>query len=393
MTGQLWSLLIPSACVVGFAISVTLTPLIRRFAPGWGLVDKPNARKVHLVPTPLGGGLAVFAGVALPLIAGLVAAFALVEMGRIESGGPPRSWVIAAQGVIYRAPQLLTVLLGGLALVVMGLIDDLHNLRWQPKLAIQFLVAGGMVLSGIHLTAFLSLPWAGPVLTILWIVVLTNAFNFLDNMDGLSSGIALIASVNLAVIMLTGTNEPRWFVAGFLCLLAGSLIGFLVHNFPPAKIFMGDAGSCFLGFALATMTVLGTFYDYEQNNKHVLLAPLCILAVPLYDFTSVVLIRLSRGLSPFHADKNHFSHRLVELGFSKKYAVLTIHLVTLTTGLGGLLMYHVPGWAGATLILFMEGCLLAVIAVIETAARRAARARLALEDDPPGTGSVHKPAE
>lgn len=382
MTGHLWSLLIPVACGVGFVISVTLTAVIRRLAPGWGLVDRPNARKVHVVPTPLGGGLAVFAGVALPLATGLVVAFAVAHAGTMASGGPPEAWVVAARGVVYRAPQLLAVLVGGLALVVMGLIDDLRNLRWQPKLLIQFLVAGGMVLSGIHLTAFLQVPWAGPLLTVLWIVVLTNAFNFLDNMDGLSSGIAVIASVNLAVIMLTGTNEPRWFVAGFLCLLAGSLIGFLVHNFPPAKIFMGDAGSCFLGFALATMTVLGTFYDYEQNNPHVLLAPLCVLAVPLYDFSSVVVIRLSQGRSPFHADKNHFSHRLVELGFSKKYAVLTIHLVTLTTGLGGLLMYHVPGWAGATLILCMEGCLLAVICVIETAARRTARARLALEDDP-----------
>ncbi len=108
-----------------------------------------------------GGGLAVYAGVALPLAAGLVVAFAVAHMGTMASGGPPEAWVVAARGVVYRAPQLVAVLLGGLALVVMGLIDDLRNLRWQPKLLIQFLVAGGMVLSGIHLTAFLQVPCAG----------------------------------------------------------------------------------------------------------------------------------------------------------------------------------------------------------------------------------------
>jgi UDP-GlcNAc:undecaprenyl-phosphate GlcNAc-1-phosphate transferase len=134
---------------------------------------------------------------------------------------------------------------------------------------------------------------------------------------------------------------------------------------------MGDAGSCLIGLWLACMTVVGTFYEYGQTRTHVILAPLCVLAVPLYDFCSVVLIRLSQGRSPFHADKCHFSHRLVELGMSPAQAVLTIHLVTLTTGLGGVLLYQVEGWTGAVLVMLLVLCMLAVIAILETAARPA----------------------
>jgi UDP-GlcNAc:undecaprenyl-phosphate GlcNAc-1-phosphate transferase len=132
---------------------------------------------------------------------------------------------------------------------------------------------------------------------------------------------------------------------------------------------MGDAGSCLIGLWIASLTVLGTFYDEQQAGRHVILAPLCVLAVPLYDFCSVVLIRLKQGRSPFHADKSHFSHRLVELGLSKTSAVLTIHLVTPMTGLAGLLLYQVRGWSGALVVMAMVLCALAVIAILETAGR------------------------
>jgi UDP-GlcNAc:undecaprenyl-phosphate GlcNAc-1-phosphate transferase len=132
---------------------------------------------------------------------------------------------------------------------------------------------------------------------------------------------------------------------------------------------MGDAGSCLVGLWIASLTVLGTFYDEQQAGRHVILAPLCVLAVPLYDFCSVILIRLKQGRSPFHADKSHFSHRLVELGLSKTSAVLTIHLVTLMTGLAGLLLYQVRDWSGAMVVMAMVLCALAVIGILETAGR------------------------
>ena len=378
-------LLLIAACTLsGLVVSTLMTALVRRLAPRLGLVDHPNSRKVHVVPTPLGGGLAIACGVVLPLAAAQFIVW-LISRDALPSGWLPPELSEHLSGMMFRSRLLWTIVLAGIVISGLGLIDDLRALSWQPKLAVQLAVACGLVAGGVRGTLFVDIPWIGWGLTVLWIVVLTNAFNFLDNMDGLSAGIGLIASVIFAVIMLTGTVQPHWFVAVFLFLLAGSLAGFLFHNWSPARIFMGDTGSCLIGLWLACMTVVGTFYDYGRtgflgstgvagpSGTHVILAPLCVLAVPLYDFCSVVLIRLSQGRSPFHADKSHFSHRLVELGMSRKHAVLTIYLITLTTGLGGLLLYQVDGWPGALLVLLMVACLLAVIAILETAARSAAQ--------------------
>jgi UDP-GlcNAc:undecaprenyl-phosphate GlcNAc-1-phosphate transferase len=133
---------------------------------------------------------------------------------------------------------------------------------------------------------------------------------------------------------------------------------------------MGDSGSMFIGLMLASLTLVGTFYDPQQSSRHVILAPLCVLAVPLYDFTSVVCIRLAEGRSPFQPDKKHFSHRLVEMGFNKTYAVLMVHLCTLTTGICGLLLYRLSSWWDASLVVAVVLCLLLIIFILETVGRR-----------------------
>ncbi len=364
-------LVLIAACgLSGFAVSTAVTAALRRLAPRWGLVDQPDARKVHVVPTPLGGGLGIAAGVLLPL-ASAPAAVGMVSRGMVPTEWLPAELARHLDGFAARSGELWSIAAAGIVIAALGLIDDIRALSWQPKLALQLIAAGALVAGGVRATLFVDVPWIGWGTTLLWIVVLTNAFNFLDNMDGLSGGIGLIAALIFAAIMLTGTARPHLFVAGFLLVLAGALAGFLIHNWPPAKIFMGDAGSCLIGLWLACMTVVGTFYEYGQTRTHVILAPLCVLAVPLYDFCSVVLIRLSQGRSPFHADKCHFSHRLVELGMSRAQAVLTIHLITLTTGLGGVLLYQVEGWPGAVLVMLLVLCMLAVIAILETAARPA----------------------
>jgi UDP-GlcNAc:undecaprenyl-phosphate GlcNAc-1-phosphate transferase len=361
--------LISTCAGFGLVVSAMLTSVMRRVAPRWGLVDQPNARKVHVVPTPLGGGIAIAGGVLVPLVSVQLIVWA-VSLKMVPATWLPDILASYLAGVNFRAGQLWTIVVAGALISFMGFIDDRRALGWQPKLLVQFGVAILLISAGVRATAFFSVPWIGWIVTALWIVVLTNSFNFLDNMDGLSGGIGLIAAAMFAAIMLTGTSEPHWFVAGFLLTLAGSLGGFLLHNWPPARIFMGDTGSCLIGLWIACMTIVGTFYDYGRTGTHVILAPLCVLAVPLYDFCSVVLIRLSQGRSPFHADKCHFSHRLVELGMSRKQAVITIHLITVTTGLGGLLLYQVNGWAGASLVMLLEICMLAVIAILETAGRQ-----------------------
>ncbi len=365
-----------ATCIVpAFLISFLITAVIRKWAPKLDLVDQPADRKVHTTTTPLGGGIAIWIGVVAPLAAVQSIAWVLT---RSESPAQwlPAQFLIHLDGVLYRSGQLWSIVAAATILAVLGLIDDLRGLHWLPRLLVQFFVAAGLVIWGdVRATItmdFVPLPWLGVVATTVWIIVLVNSFNFLDNMDGLSSGIALIASILFAVVMLT-SHEPHWLVGGVLLVLAGSLTGFLLHNWPPAKIFMGDSGSYFIGLMLGCMAVLGTFYEYAsdgRSGKHVILAPLCILAIPLYDFGSVMLIRVLARRSPFHPDKSHFSHRLVELGLKPRNAVLTIHLATLTTGLGALLLYRVKDWAAAFLIIALIACVLAIVAILETVGRK-----------------------
>lgn len=355
--------------VAGFLASailtVILTPVVRAFAPALGLIDLPGERKVHVQPTPRGGGIAIFLGLLIPAIflvvicvAGPSGRFAIVDEILQELGGTS-----------HLAVQLVAIAVGAIVLFLTGLADDRWNLSWKFRLGLQLSVAVGVVFAGVRATVFVSQPWVGFGATVLWIIVLTNAMNFLDNMDALSAGIGLIASAMFAAILLFMVRSPTVSVAFPLVLLAGALSGFLVWNRPPASIFMGDCGSNLIGFLLATLTVTGTFYE-STGSRHVMLAPICVMAVPLYDFCTVVFIRLSQGRSPFHGDKSHFSHRLVELGFRPVHAVLTIHLTTAMTGLAGLLLFKVGDWTGAALVCSLISCVLAVIAILETVGRR-----------------------
>lgn len=354
--------------LAGFAIpllvSASTVPLLRRLAPGLGLIDQPGHRKVHSQPTPRSGGIAVWLGM-------VVAALFLLMVDRLN-WTPTTSYFEIMGDSLEESPtrqrQILAIVIGSCVLFFTGLADDRWNLAWWLRLGIQFAVAGCVVAAGVRATVFVSYPWFGIGVSVLWILVLTNAMNFLDNMDGLSAGIGVIASLIFVVILLLLVNNPAWTVATALLMLAGSLTGFLIWNRPPATIFMGDCGSNLIGFLLATLTILGTFYD-STSNRHVILAPLCVLAIPLYDFCSVILIRLRQGRSPFHGDKSHFSHRLVELGLKPGPAVLTIHLATLMTGLGGILLYKVTDWTGAVVVLAVIICILAIVGILETVGR------------------------
>ena len=357
--------LLTAGFLAATVLSCAITPLVRKLAPVLGLIDLPGHRKVHVQPTPRGGGIAIFLGVFIPVIS-VVTACLLIRTG--QSSGIDQI-VDSVQGSTHRLTQFAAIGLGAFVLFFTGLADDRWNLSWKYRLGLQLLVAVSVVLAGVRATVFVSQPWFGFAATVLWILVLTNAMNFLDNMDALSAGIGLIASLLFASILVVLVKTPAISVALPLVLLAGSLTGFLVWNRPPASIFMGDCGSNLIGFLLATLTVTGTFYE-RSGSRHVLLAPICVMAVPLYDFCTVVFIRLSQGRSPFHGDKSHFSHRLVELGLKPAHAVLTIHLTTLMTGLGGLLLYKIQDWTGAALVLALIACVLAVIAVLETVGRR-----------------------
>jgi len=356
------------ACSVpAFLIAVVSTGVMRYIAPKIGLIDQPADRKVHVTPTPMGGGVGIWLGVILTVALGQLTVWWMLRLPELPAWLPE---IIEPHlpGVMARSARLWLILGCGTVLFVMGLVDDQYSLPWKPRLGIQLAVALILVLVGdIRATVFAPYPAIGISLSVIWILMLINSFNFLDNMDALSAGIGLIAALMFALVMLTGTLIPRWLVAGLLIILSGALAGFLVHNRPPAKIFMGDSGSQFLGMLIGTLTLLGTFYDASTASRHVILAPLCVLAIPLYDTCSVILIRLAQGRSPFHPDKSHFSHRLTALGLSKPKAVLTVHLATITTGLAGILLYRVPDWTSAFLILALVLCILTIVAILEAA--------------------------
>ncbi len=376
---QQWITLIVGCVAPSLIVSWLATRWIIGRAARWGLVDQPGVRKVHVEPTPLGGGIAIWLGVMLPLAVGTALVLWLARGGAL----PDWPWLIDSSivqmlnrhlaGLAAQSGDLWLLLGLGAVLMFLGLADDRWGLDWRLRLAVHIAVAAAVVWGrGWHLALLADWPVLAGAVSLLWVVGLINSFNMLDNMDGLSAGIGTIAAAMLAAAMLLvpdpQTHEPHLFVAGFLLVLVGSLLGFLWFNRPPARIFMGDAGSYFLGFSLATISMVATFVGGDLPRWSIL-APVCVFAVPLYDLITVIWIRVRQGRSPFEGDKNHFSHRLVELGLSKTQAVLTIYLLTATCGLGALLLHEVDR-VGAVLIVLLVTCVLVLIGILETAGRR-----------------------
>ena len=357
-----------SAMVAAFISWLSLY-LIRRFSVSMGLLDKPGHRKVHAAATPLGGGIGIWLGVIGVFAIGTLGVFVLRQVPSLKEL-LPNAIAIQLNGMWSRADEAWLIFGAASTMALLGLLDDIRGLAWQARLGAEFLVAGFTVyVLGYQLTAFLPYPWVTGVLSVLWIVAMINSFNMLDNMDALSGGVAAIIASVLGVVMLAtpepGNGQPQVFVAALLFIICGGLVGFLWHNRPPAKIFMGDAGSYFVGFLIAVATLLSTYAGYQETRPHAVLAPLCVMAVPLYDMFTVIWIRLREGRSPFEGDKRHFSHRLVALGLSKTQAVLTIYLVTLTCGFAALLLGRVDVLA-AGLVVGIVVCMLGLTIILES---------------------------
>jgi UDP-GlcNAc:undecaprenyl-phosphate/decaprenyl-phosphate GlcNAc-1-phosphate transferase len=353
-----------------FLISVFAVGLVKRFAVTLGLLDEPNARKVHTVPIPLGGGLGIWLGVVGTFLLGTIVLYLLRTNEQFARELVPTRLQPHLPGLMSRAGQIWLLLGGGTILAILGLLDDRFSLDWRARLAVEFLVAGFVVyLQNLQLTAFIGIPWLTGILSVIWIVMLINSFNMLDNMDALSGGVAAIICGMFAMMLIVNPDpvqgQPQLFVAAMLLVLLGSLLGFLKHNWPPATIFMGDAGSYFVGYWIAIGSLLSTYAGAKGLTPHAVLAPLCVLAIPLYDMVSVIWIRVREGRSPFQADKRHFSHRLVDLGMTKKQAVVTIYLATITCSLGALLLPRTDIW-GAAIVVAIVLCMLALVGVLES---------------------------
>lgn len=356
-----------ASLLIALLISAVLTPICRAVASRCGFVDRPKGEvhKEHERETAFGGGVAIAAAILLPMALFLVVACMLSRtppghLGLLDQWMPLwRDWL---GGVVLKAREGLAIVGGGLILHVVGLVDDHRPLSARFKMLVQCAVALAVTaVAGVRSAEALG-PVPAVILSTIWIVVLTNAFNFMDNMDGLSAGVAVLTAVVLAVsAMLAG----QVFVPCLLLLVAGAAGGFLIFNFPPASIFMGDAGSMVLGYMLAVCSILTTFYDPGiGRTPYGVLVPLVAFAIPLYDMGSVIVQRLRLGVSIFRGDRRHFSHRLVRRGLSPTLAVLTIYLATMATSLPAVLL-PLHGWAVAMLILLQCFAVVAIIAILE----------------------------
>jgi UDP-GlcNAc:undecaprenyl-phosphate GlcNAc-1-phosphate transferase len=357
---------------VAFLLSVATCRLVRGCAPYWGLVDHPGERKIHTKPIPTGGGLGIGMSVLMTFVLGQLCLFLILHIETLRSL-LPTTVMVHFNGLIYRSGQLWTLLGLGSVLLILGTLDDRFNLNWLFRLGVQIFVAIIAVYHGWRLTVFIDATIFTSILSVIWIVGLINSFNMLDNMNGLSAGTAAICGLFLAIVMFITPNplshQPQFFVAGFLFILIGAIAGFLLYNNPfRASIFMGNGGAYFIGFLLAVTTLTATFSGYDGITQTVYV-PLLIFAVPIYDTTTVVLIRIRNKKSPFVGDKNHFSHRLVALGFSNTQAVLIVYLTTTICCLGSLLLYQV-NFFGATLVFLQTLLLLFLISMMEHVGRK-----------------------
>ena len=318
------------AFIVSFAFTFATTPLVRRFAFKIGAIDIPkDNRRMHKKPTPRIGGLAIIFG-----------------------------FTVATLCFAQPSRQLYGTLAGAAIIAVMGVIDDCKNLPAKLKFVIQIIAALVVVFAGdIKIDVFTNpnflsdnpywvLPeWLSVTLTVIWIVFITNAVNFIDGLDGLAAGVSAIMSISLVFISI---RVGEYSIAILGIALMGSCFGFLLFNFNPAKIFMGDTGSTFLGFMLATLSIQGVFKSYAVISFAV---PLLILGLPLFDALFAMIRRILRGQSPMTADRGHLHHRLVDMGFSQKQTVF--------------ILYAISGVLGITAVLLAEsGVLRALLLVI-----------------------------
>ena len=310
--GQILPIL-AGAFVAAALLSLLITPAIARLAHRTGAVDHPNERRVNDAPIPRGGGVAV--ALAFLVVSGIL----IVTNERSELLPDPRA---------LDAPEFVALLVGGALATILGALDDAFQLRARWQMLGQLALAGVAVVSGVTVS-YLNNPvgpgeinLSGPFtigFSMLWVVGMINSINFIDGLDGLSSGIALIAAATLGLISFTpAVNAP---MVGILCfVLAGSLLGFLRWNFHPASIFIGTSGVVFVGYTLAVLSVLGT--------AKVAVA-LLVLGVPLIDTFWIIVRRLATGRSPFTPDRGHIHHRLLDLGLSHSQTVLVIYGICL----------------------------------------------------------------
>lgn len=299
------------ALLVAAVISFGTTPLIKMLAKKVGAMDVPkDERRMHHKPIPRMGGLAIFLG--------FIVSFLI--FGKMNS-------------------EIRGILLGAVIIIVLGVLDDILTLKALPKFLVQIAAAVIVVVSGCRIEHFLgfTLPaWLSYPVSVIWIVAITNAVNFIDGLDGLAAGVSAISAGTMLIVALILVPDGTAMASAILLAgIVGACIGFIPFNFNPASIFMGDTGSTFLGFMLASVSIFGLFKTYAVISFAV---PFLVLGLPIFDICFAVIRRLAKGQSPMHADRGHVHHRLIDMGFTQKQAVAISYLLSAILGLSAVVL-------------------------------------------------------
>lgn len=324
------ALLAALVMISAMLLSAALVPVSKFLARRFGVMDGPGHRKVHTEPMPRLGGIAVFLAFTGVVLAGFVLAPSLNAIpwfqARFEAA-------LALLQEAYKVEgKLRGLIFGSILAFGVGLADDILGSRFHvaAKVLGQVIAALALIAADVR-TSFLPFEWMNTAVTLLWVVGVTNAFNLLDNMDGLSAGVAFVAS---GVLLINAWFLGEFFICLILVAFMGSLLGFLVYNFNPASVFLGDCGSLFIGYVMGSLTLLERYVSHASSTLFPVLMPALVLAVPLLDTTTVMVIRIREKRPIYVGDSRHLSHRLVSLGLSQRTAALVIYLITFCLGLG-----------------------------------------------------------
>jgi len=361
----MWYLIYIYIFTVSALLGLALTRLMISISHRAGMYDLPDGRKDHARPIPYLGGAAIYFSFMLTVAVHVLLLHALNGKFDFITAIAEHMKYTSAMGEKPAMVRALGIVIGGTLIFAVGLIDDIRALRARVKLAAQILAGLILVLCGVRLELFIGNQFIASVVTIAWVVFVVNAFNFMDNMDGLCAGVASIAAL---IFFLVVFPLNQTLTAATLLALAGATLGFLYFNFNPARIFMGDAGAMFLGFIIASLTVASAFYMPDHMSRWGLFTPIFVLGVPIFDTLGVVYLRFRAG-APIHiGDNRHFSHRLVHLGMSKRDSVIFIYLVAISVGLGATLLRYV-GLIGAVTLLVQTLGIFAIIILLMIADR------------------------
>lgn len=313
--------LMAGSFLAGLAVSSVATPAMIGLCRRIGLLDSPGERKIHHTPVPLAGGPAILLTLVLVISWGVV--FLYLSGGMLSDEVREK----LRYGWSVRGLSTGLVLAGAFILTVMGVLDDRQALRAGPKFLVQLAAAIMVSLAGIRITIFIDNVIAHHLLTIFWIMVLVNAFNFIDNMNGASAGLAVIA---MAACSVVGAQAGQYLVPTFGFLTVGAVLGFLPYNFPKGRSFLGDSGSHLLGYLVAVVTILATYYsDDVSGSRYAVLLPVMFVIVPLVDITQVTLYRMIRRRPVWIGDTNHLTHRLSRSPLGKVGAVVCLWIVAI----------------------------------------------------------------